>query len=1213
MGIIREILYFSAVLIMCTPAAHGQLDAANIKAQPIMPTWETYDFIRYGNIGASLYTGTINYSVPIYSYKDADFTYSLSADYSTNGFRVNQPSGVLGLGWSLSCPGKIVREINEIPDEYSKTVIGISGVGCTLEGYRRTSAERYTKNYLCHQTNTLYPCLISESGTKYFEAQPDVYSFNFCGFSGQFRRDRLSQENEKVCLFNLSSNSISLKVLRLDEQGSIKIQDGNGYMYTFEVESYYYDPQHDGVDAPRQKVYKSWCLKDITAPNGRQLVFLYQPISENLSVTSDNSISYFPTLRYNFTICAGVNADCNTETKAIKTVENIIYNNKFIGVILPDGESVSVNYRSGTPELRYISPENNTTAVVRGNCQRISDIEIKFGGSLIKRASFGYKVETGNGVNSNNSYTFLKSIDITGTGRHYFDYYAMAGYPPLATTRSDHWGYFNGNSAGINTADFFSNLILNENSFDESYSSCFKKSPDFEAALSGSLKTINYPTGGYSTIEYESHDCSQKLNRNSDTFFIPTLSDVQENGNRTNMQVGGIRLKQIVNYAGTNVPVDTIRYVYTDDASSRLSSGILIDTPRYGLKYKVNNGSATKNVAYFSLTNSMFDYNHTHIEYGHVREIRSNAGYKDFYYTDYRYYPDYITDAGEIKDNDNSFPAKFCFSSSSGNPMEYIFSNPGSNLTNLLTPVASGQIRRGLLKEERLYSDAGVLKKRTVHSYSFPLVKTDTVLTITGEVVRDIYYPRYNISLDGTTEYEYRQNGPVVTSSEFEYNDFGSVAVKTVTKSDGKIVRDRFYYSGDKSVTDAVADTMKAEKVNGIMLRQERFEIDNGIETMTEGLRYSYFSPAGTNPKLFRPAKIELWGPVSGWTSEETYRYDDNGLLTQVTDSAGVATSFLWSYAGRYPVIMANKLSFTELKSAIGSMGLDYETLRDSYEPDAATLNSLRSMVRNSTAGHISLYTYKPTSGMTESQLPNGLKTYYNYDGYSRLTDIKDNNGSVTEHSEYNIISVMPFSAVFQIPTSCHVNQEITVSATASGGSSSYQYSLKLTDSDNITRSALTSQTGIFVIDPLAIGLYADNTYTIEVVAYDVISHESRSSIKTLNVSKAVIKFSDISEPDIDLNSGNGSITANIYTDTDATVTFDMYYIASGSLDVYVGSRRFHFGGRTATTFTAPIAAGDNTVRISFTSSYAENIAELSITSATGHMVGSPSMLSISF
>ena len=60
------------------------------------PSTDSWNTINYGSVGTSLYTGTVNISIPFYTYKDKDFTIPISFDYASNGHIPNQKAGILG-------------------------------------------------------------------------------------------------------------------------------------------------------------------------------------------------------------------------------------------------------------------------------------------------------------------------------------------------------------------------------------------------------------------------------------------------------------------------------------------------------------------------------------------------------------------------------------------------------------------------------------------------------------------------------------------------------------------------------------------------------------------------------------------------------------------------------------------------------------------------------------------------------------------------------------------------------------------------------------------------------------------------------------------------------------------------------------------------------------------------------------------------------------
>ena len=55
------------------------------------------------------------------------------------------------------------------------------------------------------------------------------------------------------------------------------------------------------------------------------------------------------------------------------------------------------------------------------------------------------------------------------------------------------------------------------------------RNPSFTYALKGQISKITYPTGGYSTFEYEEHSYGKRLECRSVNDFVPQLYDVNKN------------------------------------------------------------------------------------------------------------------------------------------------------------------------------------------------------------------------------------------------------------------------------------------------------------------------------------------------------------------------------------------------------------------------------------------------------------------------------------------------------------------------------------------------------------------------------------------------------------------------------------------------------------------------------------------------------------
>ena len=162
-----------------------------------LPQTDAWNFVRQGEVSPSMYTGTINLSVPIYEYKDKDFTIPIVATYSSNGNTPNQIAGILGPGWNLELGGCITIETNGIPD-YGENVKHVQGFYTTHKNFYYSSYEpnkwwRFMFNLFDNGTGTGAPQIVwcknnipDNSHTGEVDTQPDIFHFSVPGHSGKF-------------------------------------------------------------------------------------------------------------------------------------------------------------------------------------------------------------------------------------------------------------------------------------------------------------------------------------------------------------------------------------------------------------------------------------------------------------------------------------------------------------------------------------------------------------------------------------------------------------------------------------------------------------------------------------------------------------------------------------------------------------------------------------------------------------------------------------------------------------------------------------------------------------------------------------------------------------------------------------------------------------------------------------------------------------------
>ena len=101
----------------------------------------------------------------------------------------------------------------------------------------------------------------------------------------------------------------------------------------------------------------------------------------------------------------------------------------------------------------------------------------------------------------------------------------------------------------------------------------------------------------------------------------------------------------------------------------------------------------------------------------------------------------------------------------------------------------------------------------------------------------------------------------------------------------------------------------------------------------------------------------------------------------------------------QYPV---TEIKNAELPTIISLLG--GQTAVDAFtaqvNPDVNTfLAPLRSGLPDA---QVTTFTYKPLVGLTSSTDAKGMTTYYEYDAFQRLRNIKDQNGNILKQTDYH-------------------------------------------------------------------------------------------------------------------------------------------------------------------------------------------------------------------
>jgi YD repeat-containing protein len=463
---------------------------------------------KYGGVDLSLASGTINYNIPIYNYTSINLKIPLSLSYSSNGFRVDELSGRVGTGWSLNAGGVITRTVYGSPDEIAPRVSPPADFPT-----RTRALVNFMKNLA---SNEPYPP----------DGQPDLFSFNFNGYTGRFILDNnlnpilLTHSNLKIESGFTSSSSLTFK-----------ITTGDGVQYFFGGDSATDFSRNIQAGEGCGRLYDTnvstaWYLKKITHPNNDTVTFtylpsylMYYPIGVNQSMYNRGSQDYTSTPCFYYDVNPPTlnNTSCETSISCSSSYLQ------------------EINSTSGT-KVRF----NYTN---RNDCddKLLSSLEIVQPGESNPFKIFTLTYQYSHSTGFQNSYTlgdaklnahpFLtrlteQSSDGLLTKTHTFSYDDINGLPPRLSFAQDHYGFFNGKD----------NSTLIPHPISKSWqlkfpSATANRDVDPVYCQKGLLSAITYPTGGKDSIVYEGNQVYQQV-----ALYSPQAS---VNATSTNITIGG--------------------------------------------------------------------------------------------------------------------------------------------------------------------------------------------------------------------------------------------------------------------------------------------------------------------------------------------------------------------------------------------------------------------------------------------------------------------------------------------------------------------------------------------------------------------------------------------------------------------------------------------------------------------------------------------------
>lgn len=870
-------LLLSGILFLSYPDANSQqIDPQINKDAPrlIPSTPNAAALTKYSGIDVALNTGMIKHEIPLYLFSAGKLSLPISLSYSSNGVRVDEFPSLAGMSWILNAGGVITRTVNGAIDE--------------------TATRREVSNNWGTYSQEMLDYIIGY-GNPYWgegnDTEPDLYSFNFSGYSGKFVLNNALQP----VIF--PHTNLRVQTNFSGTTYNFLVTDPNGIKYYFggsaaTEESYSNNTAYANTQPHPIYIKTAYYLTRIEHPVNGIITFTYENYYHEMDpagvVESNTHVT---------TSSGCVSAYCNCPTPCPAPGEKFVrsyvwYYSKILKEInAANWGKIVFNYSNYN--LFNYSYTNNGALKLLYNFY-VNDAK----GNLIKRVNLNYNYyETflyPNGYSNCPTQTkrpFLTSVT-NGAETYSFEYYSPDLLPVISSYSQDHWGFYNGKNNGNN---FISNL--NNPVF---YSSATAdRNPDANYAYFGMLKKLTHPTGGINEVIYEGNT-------------VPSGS------------TGGVRVKYLKTSDGVTSSIITKRIYYGPLSSLNTSSG-------YAVGPILDKDRSSGIICYYFFPAGQ---QWAELLTCHYTERSSNTANNLGHFNGSIIAYEFVTESvGGDDFEQGGIEHRFRIS-----PNEYPTAIINGSVYD--APLTQGSTLHGVETKTKIFRKEGaqfITLRETTNNYSalpsnyytevngwkvnirwvavqYPL----TSGSFAGFDVIKTTYKSFWERLDNTVTVVFDQSGsnPLTTTKNYYYNNNTHLQVTRIETfdSEGDLLKTEFRYPSD--FNGPVYTDLVSRNIITPVLDQQVFS--NGFLKEQTQLNYKY---AGLNNQLLVPDMVKHTIKYNSLENIIQYeQYDQYGNPIQFTSADGIRNSFIWDYNHQLPIAevknaMAVDIAYTSFEA----------------------------------------------------------------------------------------------------------------------------------------------------------------------------------------------------------------------------------------------------------------------------------------------------------
>ncbi|NER16784.1 hypothetical protein [Spongiivirga citrea] len=279
-------------------------DSNKYIADIVPPSPMAYEITRFEAQQPDLYTGTASVNIPLHTIDFDGWQLPMTLNYHASGIQTNQEATEAGLGWALNATAVISRQVRGINDFQQSN---------NYKGHIYNTLDYNDKllNWSSLSENEKTSISLGINGN-FIDTEPDIFNYNFFGFSGSFSLSRKEVTNDVIEVIKHDVDGVEIIFNEGDPQSrgdeDFEIITPTGFKGIFRIKERSTNMSGSGdkginlddngnlidfqtiINRGNFRVVTGWYLEKIISPKGKEIYFSYNispnQNSEHLSVTT---------------------------------------------------------------------------------------------------------------------------------------------------------------------------------------------------------------------------------------------------------------------------------------------------------------------------------------------------------------------------------------------------------------------------------------------------------------------------------------------------------------------------------------------------------------------------------------------------------------------------------------------------------------------------------------------------------------------------------------------------------------------------------------------------------------------------------------------------------------------------------------------------------------------------------------------------------------